>query len=83
MFNMPTNKIKEESEKYQSNQNYYPYKRYFYWRKPMEYGNILLSDVKLLDIIYQNAGGYFQDIDRVIDASDNVKSNINNFIDIC
>ena len=46
----------------------------------MEYGNILLSDVKLLDIIYQNEGGYFQDIDRVIDASDNVKSNINNFI---
>ena len=80
MFNMPTNKIKEESEKYQSNQNYYPYKRYFYWRKPIESGNILISDVKLLYLIYQNDKAYFQDADRVVDASDNVKNNINHFI---
>lgn len=65
-------------DNYSDNQNYYPYKRHFYWHKPVECGNILLSDVKFLDIIYQNAGGYFQDVYRVVDAGDNVKNNINN-----
>ena len=46
----------------------------------MKCGNILLSNVKFLDIIYQIAGGYFQDVYRVVDAGDNVKTNINNFI---
>ena len=46
----------------------------------MECGNILLSDVKFIDIIYQHAGGYFQDVYCVVDAGDNVKNNINNFI---
>jgi uncharacterized LabA/DUF88 family protein len=40
----------------------------------------LLSDVKLLDIIYYSNGSYFEDINRVVDATDNVKDNIYEFI---
>lgn len=80
MFVMPTADIKAESERFQANQNAYPYKRYFYWAHPEEQGNILLTDVKILDIIYKNNGTYFEDLSRVIDASDAVKDNINDFI---
>lgn len=79
MFNMPSN-IKPESEKFQANQGCYPYKRYFYWTKPEEMGNILLSDVKLLEVLYQNNGGWFEDYSKVTDASDLVKDNITEFI---
>lgn len=79
MFNMPSN-IKAESETFQNNQNYYPYKRYFNWRHPDEKGNLLSSDVKILTEIYESNHEYFQEISRVIDASDNVKNNINEFI---
>lgn len=79
MFNMPGS-IEAEREKYQNNQSFYPYKRYFYWKSPEEKGNILLTDLKLLDIIYSNDNSYFEAINKVTDASDNVKNNINNFI---
>lgn len=79
MFKMPSN-IKVECEKFQSNQNCYPYKRYFNWSKPYEEGNILSTDVKLLNVIYESNGDLFSDINKVMDASDNVKNNINDFI---
>ncbi len=80
MFSMPTNDVKAESEKFQTNQNCYPYKRYFNWRRPEETGNALATDAKILDLIYQNDGKYFEDFSKVMDASDNVKNNINEFI---
>ena len=80
MFNMPTSNIKSESEKFQNNQNYYPFKRYFNWSQPEEKGNLLTTDVKILTEIYESNNDYFQDLSKVMDASDNVKNNINDFI---
>ena len=79
MFIMPSD-IENESKKYQSKQNCYPFKRYFNWKNPGEYGNILTTDLKLLDIIYKDFGSEFEDINKVMDASDSVKNNINEFI---
>lgn len=80
MFSMPTTNIKAESEKFQNNQNCYPYKRYFNWKDPEEMGNILVTDAKILELIYQNNGKYFQDYSKVMDASDDLKNSINEFI---
>lgn len=80
MFSMPINDVKTESEKFQTNQNFYPYKRYFNWKYPEETGNALATDAKILDLIYQNDGKYFENFSKVMDASDNVKNNINDFI---
>lgn len=80
MFNMPTSKIKLESEKFQNNQNYYPFKRYFNWSQPEEKGNLLTTDVKILTEIYESNNDYFEDLSKVMDASDNIKNNINDFI---
>lgn len=44
-------------------------------------GNILLSDEKILDVIYYSNGAYFTDSNKVIDASDRVKDSINEFIE--
>lgn len=79
MFIMPNN-IKAEIEKYQRNQNLYPFKRYFNWKHPQPMGNILATDSKILEIIYRDNGTYFNELNKVLDASDNVKFNINEFI---
>ncbi|MCI6361117.1 MAG: NYN domain-containing protein [Eubacterium coprostanoligenes] len=79
MFTMPKN-IKPESERFQSHQTYYPYRRYFYWSNPEEMGNILLSDVKLLSVVYESNGSYFQEVNKVVDTNNAVKDNINEFI---
>ena len=52
-FIMPKD-IERESKKFSANRNYYPYQKYFYWRKPCNCGNIVLSDNKLLYVIYKN-----------------------------
>ncbi|MBR4857715.1 MAG: NYN domain-containing protein [Clostridia bacterium] len=79
MFTMPGN-IEEESKKFQLNRSLYPFQRYFYWRDPVDSGYILSTDRDLLSIIYRNGHETFTDTDRVCDASDNVKNNINEFI---
>ncbi len=79
MFTMPSN-IEEESKKFQSNQSLYPFQRYFYWREPFDCRYILSTDFDLLSVIYRNGNETFNDTDRVCDASDNVKNNINEFI---
>lgn len=79
MFDMPSN-IEEESKKFQCNQNCYPYKRYFNWIYPEEQGNILITDRKLLEVIYYNDGDVFMDENRVVDVSDHVKKSISDFI---
>ena len=80
-FTMPKD-IETEAKKFMTNQNFYPYKRYFNWRTPYEAGNILLSDEKILDIIYLSNGAYFSESNKVVDASDTVKNSINNFIQL-
>lgn len=79
MFIMKSN-IEAERKKFQANQSCYPYKRFFNWENPEECGNVLLTDARLLDIIYRNNGDHFEDLNKVIDASDNVKYTINEFI---
>lgn len=79
MFIMPNN-IEEESKKFQAYQSLYPFQRYFYWREPFDCGYILSTDRDLLTVIYRNGNEVFTDGDRVCDASDNVKNNINEFI---
>ncbi len=79
MFIMPNN-IEEESKKIQAYQSLYPFQRYFYWREPFDCGYILSTDRDLLTVIYRNGNEIFTDGDRVCDASDNVKNNINEFI---
>lgn len=79
MFIMPSD-VEEESKHFQANQNNYPYKRYFHWIYPEECGNILLTDERILSIAYTNDGEAFNDGHRVVDASDSVKNNINEFI---
>lgn len=79
MFTM-TGDLDAERERYQSNQNFYPYKRFFNWRYPQEHGNIIANDPKLLKIIYRNNNDYFVSYNKVTDASENVKKSINDFI---
>lgn len=79
MFIMPNN-IEEESKKFQVYQSLYPFQRYFYWREPSDCGYILATDCDLLNVIYRSGNEFFTDNDRVCDASDNVKNNINEFI---
>ena len=79
MFMMPNN-TEEESKKFQMNQCLYPFQRYFFWREPFDCGYILSTDRDLLTVIYSNGNEIFTDGDRVCDASDNVKNNINEFI---
>ncbi|MDD6728810.1 MAG: NYN domain-containing protein [Eubacteriales bacterium] len=79
MFKMPSN-IKAESEKFQFHQNCYPYKRYFNWSNPQEVGNLLSTDYKLLTFVYEDNHAYFTEAGKVMDASDAVKNNINEFI---
>lgn len=79
MFLMPSD-VEEESKHFQANKNYYPYKRYFHWIYPEDCGNMLLTDERILSIIYNNDGEAFNDGNRVVDASDSVKNNINEFI---
>lgn len=79
MFTMPKN-VEEESKKFQCNQNCYPYKRYFNWVYPEESGNVLLTDERILTLIYTNDGDSFMDSQRVVDASDHVKNSISEFI---
>lgn len=56
--------------------NPFTHKRYFFWRHPEEKGNILLNDLKFLNIIYLNDNSYFESINKVADASDNVKTTL-------
>ena len=79
MFIMPNN-IEEESKKFQAYQSLYPFQRYFNWREPFDCGYILSTDRDLLTVAYRNGNEIFTDGDRVCDASDNVKNNINEFI---
>ena len=72
--------IKEESCKYSANRDLYPYKRYIYWR-PTESGNILISDSKFLKVLYSQHNDYFEDKTKVLDASEEEKTSIYDFID--
>lgn len=71
--------IKFESNKFTHNRLSYPFTRYIHWT-PQEVGNILLNDEKFLKILYRMYGDEFEDISKVKDASESVKTNIYDFI---
>lgn len=71
--------IKSESKKFIQSRLSYPFTRYIYWH-PVEEGNILLNDEKFLKILYRQFKDEFQDISKVKDASESVKTNIYDFI---
>ena len=75
LFVMP----KAESKKFIQSRLSYPFTRYIYWH-PVEEGNILLNDEKFLKILYRQFKDEFQDISKVKDASESVKTNIYDFI---
>lgn len=79
LFIMPD--IENESKKFQYNQKFYPFQRYLYWSEPKDMGYILYFDSTILEIAYRNAGEYFDDYDKITDASDNTKSAVSDFID--
>lgn len=80
MFNMPTTNVKAEAVKFQKFQNCYPFRRYFNWLYPDEKGNLLATDVKILTEVYESNHDWFSELQKVKDASDDVKNSINDFI---
>lgn len=79
MFRMPAN-IQNSSKAFQVNQNCYPYKRYFNWSNPSLNGNILVNDLKILSIIYEDNGDSFQLFEKVRGASKIVFEGISEFL---
>lgn len=80
-FVCPSNYSYEaEGKRYSANRDIYPYHRFFNWPNAEEVGNILLTDEKLLKVLYKNCGEVFIESERVIDTSELVKQNIHDFI---
>ena len=57
------------------NLTYYPYQQYIHW-KPKDYGNILYTDGKFIEILYNMNGDYFGDKSKYKNAVSEVKENI-------
>lgn len=84
LFTMPKGNdeksVSEESKKYSYNRMKYPFSRYINWN-PQELGNILENDNKFLKILYAQNNDQFYDNSKVFDASEDVKTNIYDFIE--
>lgn len=74
-----TQASKSEFEKYISNIDYYPYQSYIYW-KPKNCGYLLSNDEKFLKVVYELNGTQFHDYKKYINASEDVKESIYDFI---
>lgn len=72
--------FREEYKKVYSQLDFYPYRMYINW-EPYPRGNILHNDRKFLKIIYRQHGKYFSDNRKVIDANEEIKENIYDFIE--
>lgn len=75
-----TEVMKSEYEKYRGNINSYPFQMYIHW-KPGDYGNILMSDGKFIQIIYDQHGDVFRDRSKYRDAVEDTKKSIYDYID--
>lgn len=84
LFLMPKNKkadiAKSEFAKYMGNMEYYPYQAYIYWQ-PKDCGNMLFNDQKFVSILYDMNGDYFAENEKVLDAGENTKTTIYDFIE--
>lgn len=70
---------KYEFEKFMDNLPYYPYQQYIHW-KPKDYGNILYTDGKFIEILYIMNGDYFGDKSKSKNAVSEINNNIYEFI---
>ena len=70
---------KFEFEKYMANIDSYPFQVYIHW-KPKDLGNLLYTDGKFLEILYEMNGDYFGDKSKYKNAVSDVKNNIYDFI---
>ena len=73
------NAMKNEFERYISKITFYPFQMYINWN-PKDYGNILYSDGKFLNIIYNMHEDSFEDRSKYKDAHEDTKANIYSFI---
>jgi hypothetical protein len=77
-------KIHKIRKDFYNNSNFYPYQTYMNWnekRRPDDYGNILFNDCKFLKLLYSSYYDTFKGEEYVIDATDEVKSGIYDFIE--
>lgn len=70
---------KYEFEKFMAHTELYPYQCYIFW-EPDDLGNLLYTDGKFLELLYQMNNDYFGDKSKYKNAVDSVKSNIYEFI---
>lgn len=73
--------LKQESNKYISNRNLYPYQSYIYW-EPEGTGYLFANDIRMLEAIYRQHGDFFADEGKVIDASSDIKNSIYDFFNV-
>ena len=84
MFLMPkgdtTEGAKRAFAEYHRNLGLYPYQVYINWPVAETDGNILISDKKFVTLLYEKHENFFQDVDKVTDASYQTKHGIYDFI---
>ena len=84
MFLMPKGETSEGAKRahaeYHKNPGLYPYQAYINWPVAETDGNILYSDKKFVTLLYEKHENFFQDIDKVTDASYQTKHGIYDFI---
>ncbi len=71
--------IKKEFEKYMDKIEFYPFQMYIHW-EPADYGSILYTDGKFLDIIYRQHDDRFEDRSKYRDAHIETKNSIYDFV---
>lgn len=86
LFIMPDGKdrnaVLRESFKFSLWRKNYPYAKYINWypKSPMDKGNILHTDGKFLETVYEINGDIFDDENKIKDANNLVKDGIYEFI---
>lgn len=71
--------LKSECSKFMKNINYYPFQMYIHWN-PVNTGNLLHNDAKLISFLYAAHKDHFVDKSKVQDATVETKENIYDFI---
>ena len=69
-----------ERNTYMHNIPLYPFQLYIHWT-PTDCGNFLSTDRKFLTVLYRNHGDEFYDNSKVMDANDDTKDSLYDFID--
>lgn len=75
--------IHEARGDYLPNRKKYPYQMYISWPRPFgeNHGNVLFNDAKFLKLLYAANGDFFGSTEYVIDAKEETKEDIYDFVD--